>query len=102
MNRYAKGYRLEMKSKKWLQEDGYVVPMTSRGSHGLFDLLAIRQRDDPAVINKAGIQLVQVKANRMPPPGEMALLRDFWVPIGIVKVVHIWRDGAKAPEVHIV
>jgi hypothetical protein len=45
--------------------------------------------------------LVQVKANRMPTKHEMALLADFWTPVGVVKAVHVWRDRVSTPEVHI-
>jgi hypothetical protein len=97
VNRYQKGRRLEKKSQDWLTGQGYAVPMTSRGSKGLFDLVAINQRPTGG----ASVHLVQVKANRMPTKHEMALLADFWTPVGVVKAVHVWRDRVSTPEFHI-
>ena len=48
---YKKGYRIELKFKKQLEQEGYFV-VRSSGSHGLFDLVAF---------NTSEIKLIQVK-----------------------------------------
>jgi Holliday junction resolvase len=54
MNNYAKGYRFERRCAKTLEAMGFFV-IRSAGSHGLFDLVALK----PGIV-----WLVQCKVNR--------------------------------------
>lgn len=89
MNTSAKGRRLEHKSRDLLELDGYAV-MRSAGSHGAFDL---------AGFSTAGTVLVQVKANRLPSPAEVAELSAFPVPANCLKQIHRWRDRVAVPDI---
>lgn len=46
---YLKGRNFEYKVKKYLQEQGYVVLRTA-GSHGMYDLIAIKFEPEPSII----------------------------------------------------
>ncbi len=67
----AKGTRLERAVKRRLEEKGYVV-IRSAGSHGPFDLVALKSRtpDNGTTMGGLGesdeVLSVQVKANRKP------------------------------------
>ncbi len=67
----AKGTRLERIAKRRLEEKGYVV-IRAAGSHGPFDLVALKSRTPDAKATLDGsdevyeVLCVQVKANRKP------------------------------------
>jgi hypothetical protein len=84
-----KGRRLEHRSRALLEARGYVV-LRSAASKGLWDLVGFGA--DDAV-------LVQCKANRAPSPAERAQLQAFVCPWNTHREVHVWTDGARAPEV---
>lgn len=50
-------------------------------------------------VGRDGVVLVQVKTNRWPGTVEMAALRAFAVPGGVLKVIHRWNDRARGPVV---
>ena len=89
MNRAAKGRRLEHKSRELLEAEGYRVTRAA-ASKGAFDLIGIQA---------SGIVLVQVKSNRPPSPAERAELAAFPCPVGVRRMIHVWRDNARAPIV---
>lgn len=82
MNAAHKGRRREHQSIRLLEAAGYTV-VRSAASKGPFDLVALGPQD---------IQLVQVKANRLPAPTERRALAAFPVPATVTKVCHIWVD----------
>jgi hypothetical protein len=63
----------------------------SGGSLGEWDVIGISATD---------VVLCQVKSNRGPGPLERLALRDFVIPpIGVRKLIHVWRDRARRPDV---
>jgi len=60
VNKVAKGNRIELKARKKLEAEGYLVERKNRSRHhspdfwGVFDLIAIKG---------AGVRLIQVKSN---------------------------------------
>ncbi|MEM4323916.1 MAG: restriction endonuclease [Candidatus Nitrosocaldaceae archaeon] len=46
---YLKGRNFEYKVKKYLEQQGYVVLRTA-GSHGIYDLIAIKFEPEPSII----------------------------------------------------
>lgn len=89
MNTAAKGRRLEHRSRRLLEAAGYAV-VRAAGSLGTWDLVGL---------SPAGVALVQVKANRPPSPADLEGLRDFPAPPNTVKLVHVWRDRQRAPDI---
>lgn len=95
MNKYAKGRRLEYRAKKILEAQGYTVFRTA-GSHGLFDLIAIK-RD--------WMKLVQVKANRALAKIEHKKLQAFDnYPRALLGDKEVWHfeDGKSEPHILLV
>lgn len=89
MNRKQKGNRNESKSRALLEGQGYAVTRAA-ASLGVFDLIAISRRD---------VVLVQCKSNRWPSSVELEAIRAFQCPGNARKLIHRWRDGARAPDV---
>lgn len=92
MNPKAKGSRNERKSRDLLTALGYNVTK-SGGSLGQWDLIGIGTTD--AV-------LVQVKSNRPPCPAEREALELFPCPQNFRKLIHVWKDYARQPQVQVV
>ncbi len=91
MNTSAKGRRLEAKTRKRLESEGYRVTRAA-ASKGEWDLVAR---------NKAHFRLVQVKANGWPGSVEMEGLELDEVPPGTSKEVWRWDDRAREPRVRV-
>ena len=72
-----------------LESDGYAVTRAA-GSLGLWDLVGI---------GPAGTVVVQVKTNRPPSPAERSALAAFECPSNCRRLVHVWKDRARAPVV---
>jgi Holliday junction resolvase-like predicted endonuclease len=89
VNRSAKGRRLEHRSRRILEGEGFAV-IRSAASKGAFDLVAFR-RD--------GVTLVQVRAGRWPSPAELEALGAFPAPEGMRRIVHRWLPRTAAPEI---
>lgn len=89
MNRSAKGRRLEHRSRRLLESEGYSV-VRSAASRGPFDLVGFRA--DAAV-------LVQVRAGRWPSSADLASLAAFPAPAGVRRLVHRWQPRREAPDV---
>ena len=100
-NKYAKGTRNEYRSMRWLEEQGYAT-IRAAGSHGLFDVVGVRQTFVPTKPHTfPPFLFVQVKTNELPGHDETVALKDFKMPTGGGKHIHVWRDRAKVPEVHV-
>jgi hypothetical protein len=89
MNAKGKGRRQEYRTMRLLEAAGYRTTRAA-ASLGAFDIIGISATD---------VILVQVKSNRWPCAAEMETLRLFPVPANARKLVHVWRDGARQPEV---
>lgn len=89
VNTSAKGRKREYRSMRLLESLGYRC-VRSAASLGTFDLVAIGPTD---------ILLVQTKANRWPSPEEIETMRLFRAPANARKIVHVWKDHARAPMV---
>lgn len=89
MNRAAKGRRAEHRSRILLEASGYAV-LRSAASKGPFDLIGIGSTD---------LVLVQVKVNRPPAPAEREALSLFVCPPNCKRLIHVWRDRRRLPEV---
>lgn len=92
-NPYKKGARLERRTKKRLEDDGYLV-IRSAGSHGPVDLVCFKGVEP--------VRLVQVKANF----SEVAAMKELkrirklfheYAPID----VEVWSYYDGCPEPHI-
>lgn len=84
-----KGRRNEHRSRAILEAAGYEV-MRSAASKGVWDLVAIGERD---------VVLVQVKTNAWPSALEWEAMTLFRVPPNARKLVHRWRDRQRMPDV---
>ena len=92
-NPKAKGRRNEVKTKKYLEERGWLCELV-RGSSkfsksvdffGLFDLIALKE---------GIVMFVQVKSNRKPKLRPFKEFKEkYFVPI----YIFVWKDYAKAP-----
>jgi Holliday junction resolvase len=91
MNTKRKGSKNERRSRRLLEAQGYAVTRAA-ASLGAFDLIAICARN---------ILLVQVKSNRWPCAAEVEQMRAFGAPKVARKVIHRWRDRARAPDVRV-
>ena len=89
VNTAKKGRQREHKSRELLEAAGYSV-VRAAASKGDWDLVGISSTD---------LVLVQVKANRPPSPAERETLRLFQAPTNCRKLIHVWRDRARQPEV---
>jgi len=82
VKRYRKGYRAESRAARELREEGWLV-VASRGSHGVFDLWALK------------IRLIQVKSVDEPQAwtGELDKLAAAIPPAqGVQKELWCWVD----------
>ena len=91
MNCKAKGTRLEHRTMKFLEAQGYGCTRAA-ASLGEFDVIAIGPND---------VKLVQVKANRRPGSVEMEQMKAFRCPQNCSKEVWVWKDRARLPIVEI-
>jgi len=89
VNAKAKGTRLEHKTMRRLEDDGYSCTRAA-ASLGAWDIIAIGPTD---------VRLVQVKANRWPGSVEMETLELFACPTNCRKQVWRWDDHARQPKV---
>lgn len=118
MNTNNKGRRNEKKTEAWLQERGFVVQTTARSSYrgrnndffGLFDHIAVGNsvvkwitatKNSTMLVSFAvGETLfVQTKSNRKPPKKYIEQIRNF---PATHKLIFIWHDRVKEPEILIV
>jgi len=72
-----------------LEASGYACTK-SGASLGVFDVIGVSAAD---------FVVVQVKSNRWPGAEEMETLRAFRAPANCRKLVHVWRDRQKLPDV---
>ncbi len=97
----AKGTRLERVVKRHLEERGYIV-IRAAGSHGPFDLVALRSTASDisdtggAFIDGYEVLCVQVKANRKPTRAQMEAMCQ--VPVPSEAWVH--RDRAEVWDIY--
>ena len=76
---------MEREAKHLLESLGYVVTRAA-ASKGPWDLIAI---------HKTHIRLIQMKANRYPPPFEIENLKQIQVPENCSVEVWVRKDGCK-------
>lgn len=88
-NKKAKGSRNELKTIRLLERAGYRC-IKSGGSLGPFDVVGISATD---------FVLIQCKSNEPPRPAEREALQDFSCPPNCKKLIHVWKDYARLPEV---
>ena len=84
-----KGARNEHRSRRLLEAAGYCVTRAA-GSLGAWGLVGVSATDTV---------LVQVKSNRAPSPVERETLAGFACPANCKRLIHVWRDRQKWPEV---
>jgi len=89
VNAKRKGTRNEHKSRRLLETAGYAVTRAA-GSLGAWDLVGIGPTD---------VVLLQVKSNRAPAPAEREALALFPCPPNCKRLVHVWHDRQRWPEV---
>lgn len=93
MTNYRRGKRAEDKTKRWLEADGYTV-ISSRGSHGAVDLVAISAQC---------VLVIQVKSGRKLSRVEWATTRDALrrvpVPSNGLRWLVTWTPYAREPEI---
>jgi hypothetical protein len=88
-NAKQKGNRQEHRTMAILEAAGYRCSR-SGGSLGEWDVFAIGTVD---------VLLVQVKSNRGPRSLELMALKEFRVPPFVRRLIHVWRDGKRLPDV---
>ncbi len=97
----AKGTRLERVAKRRLEEKGYVV-IRSAGSHGPFDLIALKSRTPETGTTLGGLSesdevlCVQVKANRKPTKVQVEAMSN----IRVTSEVWVHKDRAEVWDVY--
>jgi Holliday junction resolvase len=89
MNAKRKGTRNEHKSRGLLETAGYCVTRAA-GSLGAWDLIGVSATD---------VVLIQVKSNRAPSPTERESLAAFPCPSNCKRLIHVWHDRQRWPEV---
>ena len=89
MNAKRKGTHNEHKSRRLLETAGYAVTRAV-GSLGAWDLVGIGPTD---------VVLLQVKSNRAPAATEREALKLFPCPANCKRLVHVWHDRQRWPEV---
>ena len=89
MNTASKGRRNEHRSRALLESEGYQVTRAA-GSKGAWDLVGV---------SAAGFVLLQVKSNRSPSPAERQALALFPCPPNCRRLIHVWRDRQRLPDV---
>ena len=86
---YRKGTRYEKKTRAWLEGFGYYV-VESRGSHGLFDGIAI---------SSERVLMYQVKTSRPVYDEKRAAMLILRVPSNVYRCIVTWKGYARAPVV---
>ena len=89
INTSAKGSRNERKSMDFYEAQGYYT-IKSSASKGIWDIIAY---------SKSDWICVQVKSNHRPGALEMASMREEIVPLGTKKILHVWKDYQRLPEI---
>jgi Holliday junction resolvase len=89
MNTAAKGHRNEHRSKRILETAGYAVTRAA-GSLGAWDLVGVSATD---------VVPVQCESNRPPSLAEREALTLFLSPSNCKRLVHVWHDRQRWPEV---
>ena len=84
-----KGTRNEHRSMRLLEASGYSVTRAA-ASLGVWDLVGI---------SATGFCVVQVKSNRPSSPAERETLASFQCPPDCWRLIHVWKDRARAPVV---
>jgi len=79
---YKKGKYYERKSRKLLEEEGYYV-VTSAGSKGIWDLVAIGEKD---------IRVIQVKCNSVVSKIEKKRMIEFFCPDNVKREIWIFHQ----------
>jgi len=85
MTQYQRGYRFERKAMEELIKKGYFV-IRSAGSHGIFDLIAIKHRD---------VRGVQCKLSGRISNDELAKMKEAGERYGILPML-AWKDEVGA------
>lgn len=104
MSNYQKGTRNEKRSAAWLRKQNYLT-LESRGSHGIFDIIAYYVGDEPLLY--PFVRLVQSKTGGKFSPSDVEQLRI------IARIIrknqaqatvelHNWVPYAQQPEVTII
>lgn len=88
-NAKRKGTRNEHRSRDLLEDSGYQCTR-SGGSLGEWDLIGIGSTD---------FVLCQVKSNRPPGPLERLTLANFKCPPNTRRLIFVWHDRVKRPDV---
>ena len=91
INTAAKGRRLEHKTIRRLEAEGYDCTRAA-ASKGKWDIIAIGDK---------GIRLVQVKANRPPGSKERREMIQALVPPNASKEYWVWKDHAREPIIKV-
>jgi len=89
MNPKVKGTVNERRSIRILEDAGYRCTRAA-GSLGAWDIVGVGATD---------VVLVQVKTGNWPRPPEMETLQNFPCPAGCRKLLHLWRDWQRLPDV---
>ena len=89
INTKAKGNRNERRSMDFYEKQGYYCTKSS-ASLGLWDVIAY---------SKSDWLVIQIKTNRRPSSLEIAAMREEMVPPGTKKIIHVWKDYQRAPEI---
>ena len=97
MNTVQKGYRNECKTRKFLQDAGFVVQNTIRSAYkggqndffGLWDHIAVK-------LETGEVWFIQTKSNKKPAKAYIEKLRAF---PALNKYLFIWKDYVKCPEI---
>jgi Holliday junction resolvase len=87
--KYRKGYILELKARDELKKNGYYV-IRSSGSHGLFDLVAIKENEILFIQIKRQIKRKKIK--------EEEEIKNFKIPENCRKEIWIWKPFGKQWE----
>jgi Holliday junction resolvase-like predicted endonuclease len=89
LNLVRKGRRIEWRSRRWLEGQGYRVVRSAR-SGGPWDLVAV---------NAEEVLFVQVKANGWPTRDELEAMAAWPSPPGTRRLIHRWDDYARSPTI---
>ena len=91
INTAAKGRRLEHKTIRRLEAEGYDCTRAA-ASKGTWDIVAI---------GNEGIRLIQVKANRAPGSKERRQMVMAAAPPNASKEFWVWKDNAREPIIKV-
>jgi hypothetical protein len=96
LNTVAKGSRNQLKTRKYLEEEGWIVYTVVRvkfkPDHDIFGLF------DHVAWKDGNIRFVQTKSNRCP-KSVLDEIREFETPNGVTKQVFVWIDYQKQPDI---